>query len=349
MGLRHGAGLCLFLAFLGSLAAQDRSNWIFNTFNGRFQCNGQSMDFQLTFHAASSGLLGMDDDGAVTAVLRLNYHTSLTSVDQAVYKLAGPYDRKTGHFRLEPKEWSGRHPDSFQMVGIDGTFDFATQDFTAKPLSTNCAGVQIAGAGKALPEVAVTPAAARGIDMSKAERKPGPTNVTQWLDPASDKTSFEYWIASWSEPEGIVHQGQPIDESVAQMKKDLFMCGDSTPVRWDPAGSKGTATDRVTITERFVIECVGNCKGVFYRPYTQANIIHLGLTTPLPTMQIKSVWLGGTNVLWHFSRADNSQPPPEIYIHHWVPLAGFGPFDPDPKEIARRQAAAPPCRAPKTM
>ena len=82
--------MCLFLVFLGSLAAQDRSNWIFNTFNGRFQCNGQSMDFQLTFHPAT-GLLGMDDEGSVTAVLRLDYHTSLTSVDQAVYKLAGPY------------------------------------------------------------------------------------------------------------------------------------------------------------------------------------------------------------------------------------------------------------------
>jgi len=37
---------------------------------------------------------------------------------------------------------------------------------------------------------------------------------------------------------------------------------------------------------------------------------------------------------------------PEIYFHRWQPLVGFGPFDPVPAEIARRQAAMPSCKAP---
>ena len=58
--------------------------------------------------------------------------------------------------------------------------------------------------------------------------------------------------------------------------------------------------------------------------------------------------LGGTlNFQWKFSRTNKSQPPPEIYVHQWTPLVGFGPFDPSPAEIARRMAAAPPCKAPR--
>jgi hypothetical protein len=58
--------------------------------------------------------------------------------------------------------------------------------------------------------------------------------------------------------------------------------------------------------------------------------------------------LGGTlNFQWKFSRTSKSQPPPEIYVHQWTPLVGFGPFDPGPAEIARRMAAAPSCKAPR--
>jgi hypothetical protein len=145
-----------------------------------------------------------------------------------------------------------------------------------------------------------------------------------------------------------LHDGEPIDESVEGMKEEKFACVGSQHVTWDAGGLKGTAPDRVTITERYVVECVGDCKGVFYRPYAGAQVTHFGLTQPLPTMQIKSVFLGGTTFRWNFSRTNKSQPPPEIYIHRWTPLAGFGPFDAGPAEVARRQAAAPPCRAPKT-
>ena len=56
---------------------------------------------------------------------------------------------------------------------------------------------------------------------------------------------------------------------------------------------------------------------------------------------------GGTAFRWNFSRTQNTQPPPDIYVHRWTPTVGFGPFDPGPAEVARRIASAPPCRAPK--
>ena len=147
-------------------------------------------------------------------------------------------------------------------------------------------------------------------------------------------------------PSDTLHDVAPIDESVEGMKKDKFACVGSQHVTWDAAGLKGTASDRVTVTERYVVEGVGDCNGVFYRPDAGTQVTHFGLTQPLPTMQIKSVWLGGTPFRWNFSRTGNGQPPPEIYVHRWKPLAGFGPFDGSPADIARQQAEAPPCKAP---
>jgi hypothetical protein len=78
-----------------------------------------------------------------------------------------------------------------------------------------------------------------------------------------------------------------------------------------------------------------------------ASAVHLGMTKPLPTMQIRGR-LGGTlNFQWKFSRTNKSQPPPQVYVHQWTPLVGFGPFDPGPAEIQRRMAAAPSCKAPR--
>jgi hypothetical protein len=131
------------------------------------------------------------------------------------------------------------------------------------------------------------------------------------------------------------------------MKKEKFLCMGSGRVTWDPSGTQGTAPGQQDgVVGRSVIECIGDCKGLFYRPMV-ASAVHLGMTRPLPTMQIAGR-LGGTlNFQWKFSRTSKSQPPPEIYVHQWTPLVGFGPFDPGPAEIARRMAAAPSCKAPR--
>ena len=217
----------------------------------------------------------------------------------------------------------------------------------AKMLSSKCDAVELVPRGVTLPPLpagALPPAPAR--DPKRIEMLLGPSNVTNYLDMASNSPDFEYLVTAWYDPPDTLHDGAPIDESVEHMKKEKFGCVGSQHVTWDAGGLKGTAPDRVTLTERYVVECLGDCKSVFYRPYIGALVTHFGLTEPLPTMQIKSVFLGGTPFRWNFSRTNKSQPPPEIYIHRWKPLAGFGPFDARPAEVARQQAEAPPCKAP---
>jgi hypothetical protein len=349
LGLRQVVALCLVFFLAMSASAQDRSFRIFQTFSGRYHCAGQWTDFQFTVHPVT-GLLGMEEpDAGVTASITFYFHRSVTSLDAAAYKLAGPYDTKTGRFHLEPKEWYGPHPAVFEMIGIEGTFNATSETLTARMLSSKCDSVEFAPAGKALPPLPAQPAPQTpASNPARPEMRLMPSNVTDYLDPAAYSPDFEYWVTAWSDPPGTVHEGEPIDEAVDSMKKEKFACVGSQHVTWDASGIKGTAPDQVNITERYVVECVGNCKGVFYRPYAGAQVVHFGLTEPLPTMQIKSVWLGGTTFRWNFSRTNKSQQPPEIYIHRWTPLAGFGPFDPGPAEVARRQAAAPPCKAPKT-
>jgi hypothetical protein len=296
-----------------------------------------------------TGPLGIEEpDAGVTGSLTFYFHRSITSTEGAGYTLAGSYDPKTGRFHLEPKQWAGPHPAAFELIGIEGTFDAETRKMTAKMLSNKCDAVELVPRGVTLPPLpaeATTPARAR--DPKRIEMLLGPSNVTNYLDPAAYSPDFEYLVTAWFDPPGTVHDGDPIDESVERMKKETFACVGSQHVTWDASGIKGTAPDRVDIAERYVVECVGDCKSVFYRPYAGAQVVHFGLTQPLPTMQIKSVWFGGTAFRWNFSRTNKSQPPPEIYVHRWTPLAGFGPFDQGPAEVARRQAAAPPCKAPK--
>ena len=352
MGLRHVAGLCLIFFLLESVSAQNHSYRIFENFHGRFHCNGQWTEFDLQMSPVT-GLLGIvdEDDPTITAGMSFLYRRSLTSTDGVSYSLQGTHEAKTGRFHLDPKAWRGPHPAVFEMYGIEGTFDAERQKMTAKMLSPKCDVVEMVPPGEQLaallPDQIPKTDPAIAPDNKRPERRLGASNVTNYLDPAAYSPDFEYWVTAWSDPPDIVHEGEPIDESVAEMKKEKFACVGSSRVTWDASGTKGTAPGAVSITERYVVECVGNCKGVFYRPYVGANVTHFGLTAPLPTMQIKSAGFGGTTFRWNFSRTNTSQLPPEVYVHRWTPLAGFGPFDAVPAEVARRQAAAPPCRAPK--
>jgi hypothetical protein len=349
MQVRPALALCLLLFPLFPASSQDNhSNRIFETIVGRFHCDGEWRDFNLHLRPVTGPLgISEDDEPGLTGALTFYFHRSVTSLDGATYKVAGTRDVKTGHFRLEPKEWSGQHPASLAMYGMEGTFDAETRKITAKMLSDKCDAVDFAGPGGKLPPLPAQPGPIVPAGNSKRpEMQVTPSNVTNYLDPAAYSPDFDYVETRTYDPPGTVHEGDPIEEENARMKKEKWVCGDTQRVNWD-ANGKGTASARVNITERYVIECVGNCKGVTYRPWVGANVTHFGLSWPLPTMQIKSVWFGGTNFSWKVSRTNNSQPPAEVYVHHWLPLTGFGPMDPVPAEIERRQAAAPPCRAPK--
>jgi len=348
MRLRDAVAFCLLFLLAISASAQERdpATYIFRTFNARFHCGGKWYDFQLTISPAR-GLLGtIDPDAGIVAQINVAFMRSLTRMDPASYMLTGPYDRKTGHFRLEPKQWNtDNHPSGFQMVGMEGKFDSATETIAARMLGSACDSVEVGQGGRALPPLPAPPPN-RAIDPNRAEFRVTPSNVTNDLDMQS--FNFEYWIPTWSEPENTVHEGAPIDEAVDGMKEGKWACVGSQHITWDASGLKGTAPDQVgVVPQRYVIECVGDCKGVFYRPWIGANVTHFGLSAPLPTFHIKNVMFGNLNFEWRFSRKNNTQPAPQIYVHRWTPLVGFGPFDPPPAEIARRQASAPPCRAPK--
>ena len=347
MGIRFGIVGCLAFVLAVSASAQEHSARIFDPFTGRYHCGGRWTEFQFKI-VPVTGPLGMDEPGGgVTGSITFYFHRSITSTEGAGYNLAGSYDPKTGRFHLDPKPWVAPHPGALNALGIEGTFDAETRKMTAKMLSDKCDAMELVPRGVTLPPLpaeASTPAPAR--DPKRIEMLLAPSNVTNYLDVAANNPDFEYLVTAWYDPPDTLRDSEPIDESVELMKKEKFACVGSQRVSWDASGLKGTAPDRVTITERYVVECVGDCKGVFYRPVAGAQVIHFGLTEPLPTMQIKSVFLGGTAFRWNFSRTNKSQPPPEIYIHRWKPLAGFGPFDAKPAEVARQQAGAPPCKAP---
>ena len=282
--MRH-AGFLLCLAFLPPASAQES-----HFFTGRYRCGGLWRDFEFRVTPVM-GLLGVVDPGeGVAASFKLNFRRSITSIDSASYRMKGTYDDKTGRFRFEPLEWAGAHPAVLEMFGIEGAFDAKARKATAHMLSDKCDAVDIVPQGETLPPLPPeTSARTPGREPKRPETLLGLTNVTNYLDVASNSPDFEYLVTAWYDKPGTVHESSPIDESVAGMKKEKFACGGSQHVTWDATGTKGTAPGRVGITERYAIECVGDCKGVFYRPYVGAQVIHFGLMQPLPTIDRKSV------------------------------------------------------------
>src|SRR5712692_196904 len=207
MRLRPAIVFCLFLVPVMPASAQDHSYRIFNTFTGRFHCGGQWRDFQLHMAPVSGPLGIVDDENELTASITFYFYRSVTSLDGASYKLAGRRDLKTGRFHLEPKELYGSHPAVFEMIGIEGTFDAATQKMTAKMLSDKCDAVEVAGPGgklSPLPSQPAPPASADAANNARPEKLVAPSNVTNYLDVAAYNPDFEYWVTAWSDPPGAV-------------------------------------------------------------------------------------------------------------------------------------------------
>ena len=341
-----------YSAFLLSVAlvpvfAQNHPSLVSQRFTGRYHCGGAWRDFEF-FASPVVGLLGVvDPDEGVTASINMSFHSS-NGVETTGYRLKGTYDEKTGRFHFEPEPWVSHHPAVYEALGIEGTFDSQTRKITARMLNNQCDKVELVPRGEKLPPLPdQPPTLIAPRDRNRPETLPGATNVTNYLDPASYSPPFEYLVPAWYDPPGTVHDGEPIDELAELMKKEKFACVGSARVTWDSGGTQGIAPGRQDgRIGRSVIECIGDCKGLFYVPVV-ASAVHFGMSRPLPMMQIGGR-LGGTlNFQWKFSRTNKSQPPPEVYVHQWTPLVGFGPFDPGPAEIERRMAAAPPCKAPR--
>lgn len=344
------AALFMSLALLPAFA-QNSHSLVSERVAGRYHCGGAWRDFQFVVSPVM-GLLGVvDPDEGVTASINMSFH-SFNGIETTGYRLKGTYDEKTGRFHFEPEPWVSHHPAVYEALGIEGTFDRQTRKITARMLDdkkdAKCDKVEMVPSGENLPPLPdQPPTLVAPFSRTRPETIRGATNVTNYLDAASFSAPFEYLVPAWYDPPGTVHDGEPVDEVSDLMKKDNYLCEGSARVTWGAGGTQGTAAvQQAGIAGRSVIECVGDCKGLFYLPAV-ARAVHFGMTKPLPIMQIPGR-LGGTlSFQWKFSRTNKSQPPPEVYVHQWTPQVSFGPFGPSPAEIQRRMAGAPACKAPR--
>jgi hypothetical protein len=294
-----------YAAFVLSVAlapvfAQNNQSLTSQRFTGRYHCGADWREFEF-FASPVMGLLGVvDPDEGVTASINMSYH-SFNGVETTGYRLKGTYDEKTGRFHFEPEPWVSHHPAVYQALGIEGTFDAPTGKIAARMLNDKCDKVDMVHRGETLPPVPNQPPAVVAIhDRKRPETLLGATNLTNYLDPASYSPDFEYLVPAWYDPPFAVHDGEPVDEVADLMKKGKFLCLGSARVTWDSSGTHGTAPGRQDgVIGRSVIECNGDCKGLYYRPMV-ASAVHYGMTWPLPTMQIAGR-LGGTlNFQWKF-------------------------------------------------
>jgi len=217
-----------------------------------------------------------------------------------------------GRFHLEPQRRIDRKPVAYNMVGMEGRFDAVSRRLTGKITSSNCGAFDLAPTNAPLSQRQSTSPASL-----PPERRRMVTNVTNFAD-----NGFEYWDSAMSDPQGTPRESEPIDDVIDWLKKQKFSCVGTRHVSWDPSGMKGAVDDRISVRERFVIECDGDCRGVRYTPFVGAITFHFGLTQPVPVLEIKGVWFGGTSFRWDFTRPAGSGPPPDIYVHRWT-SSGF--------------------------
>ncbi len=286
---------------------------IAGSYSGRYQC-AQSNTFNTQIKDAGNG--------QITAV----FHFAAPG-GSGTFTMTGQFDSGNSRFHLEPERWITR-PQSVGMVTLDGSIDPQTGSLSGKVATTGCDDFEGTRQGappprqpgisptRATPTGSVgRPAIAGSVPPPGSvppELRSAPSNVIEaWM------TSFGYWDVSMSDGKGAIRESEPIDDVFDRLSREKFSCIDTTHVFWDPSGTKGSAAGRVTVTERFAIECDGQCDGVRYTPKVAAAVIHFGKSVPAPLLQIKTPWLGGGPITWEFTRPAGAQPP-DIYIHRWT-------------------------------
>jgi len=65
------------------------------------------------------------------------------------------------------------------------------------------------------------------------------------MDVAAYSPDFEYWVTALVRSARTVHESEPIDEAVDQLKKKIGLAPASTSGTWDASRNQGTAPDRV--------------------------------------------------------------------------------------------------------
>jgi hypothetical protein len=310
MRIRIVSTVCLLFVSLAAGRAGAASIW--GAYSGRYQCREwNTVDLQITE-------LG---NGRISGVFTFPLQPG---GGFGSYSLTGQYDERSGRFQLTPQRWVGTPPEGYNMVGMSGRFDPTTRRLTGKMDNLFCFGFELAGEGSA--PLAPLPAGAPTVQRDFA------------ADPVQN--GIEYWDATMSAPAGTPRESQPIDDVIDWLHREKYSCLGSQRVGWDPSGTKGTVSGRVDTRARFVVECEGNCRGLRYAPWTQAQVYQFGRSQPVPVMELKGLWFGGTVVRWVFTRSAGGKPP-EVYIHQWS-ATGFdsGPGCKAPRSDTRETAGS---------
>jgi len=286
MRVRIATVFCLVL--MAAVAPSAEASDIAGSYAGRYRCRDwNTVDLKIQDQGGDriSGVFTFSVPGAASGA----------------YEMTGQYDERTGRFQLVPRRWIGTPPQGFGMVGMTGRLDPSTKRLTGKIDNPFCFQFELAGEGGA--PLAPLPATTPQIGAR---------------DYATDpvRNGIEYWDARMAAPPGAPLESEPIDDVIDWLKKEKFSCLGSDRVRWDAVGTKGTAGGKVDTRARFVIECDGDCRGMRYAPWTQAQVYHFDRSRPVPVMQMKGIWLGGTVVKWVFTRPPGGTPP-DVYIHQW--------------------------------
>jgi len=258
---------------------------IAGTYSGHYRCAvTRNLDLQITD-------LG---GGRIQAVF------TFSGAANGAYTMSGSFDIRSGHFHLDPQQWINR-PAGFNMLGLDGVFDPRTRRLTGRIPTFGCTTFELGPPGSGI-------------------RPPAPPQAPlRHAQPAENPLAgFEYWDATMDAPRGQPRESEPIDDVIDWLRKQGFSCMGSTHVIWDQSGTKGSAPDYVRTRERYVVECDGDCRGLRYLPYTDAQIYAFGKSQPAPLMEIKTTWFGGRGFRWEVRRTPNGHPPPDVYIHRWT-------------------------------
>jgi hypothetical protein len=250
-------------------------------YSGRYLCNTwNSVDLQI---AEEGG-------GKISGVFKFPV---IQGGGNGAYAMIGQYNERSGQFLLQPQKWIGAPPRGYSMVGMVGRFDAATRRLTGKIDTLFCGVFELAGDG--------------GVPLPAGPPPMAPTQHDYATNPVQN--GLEYWDNTMTAPAGAPRESEPIDEVIDWMRAQKYSCLASYPVSWDANGTKGSANSKLSTRARFVVQCEGDCRGLRYAPYTTAQVYQFGRTKPMPVMEMKSNWFGGTPVQWVLTRPSGGKPP----------------------------------------
>jgi hypothetical protein len=207
------------------------------------------------------------------------------------------------------------------MVGMAGRLDQSTRQMRGRILEAPlCSMFDLAGdGGTPLP---AAPPVVPGLTGTQPQRG---------VAPPPQQNGIEYWDSSMGGAGQARRETEPIDDVIDWLHAQGFYCISSFLASWSADGARAEVSTKISTRARFVVECNGDCKVLQYLPVAGVESYSFGRNQPLPVMELKSSWFGGTPVQWVLTRPATGRPP-DVYIHQWSPTRfDYGPGCKAPK------------------